>query len=96
MVWGNMPPDPLNDLGHMLELNLGLEKSGDFILSGKWQPCVRAHCELEKKTAHLTNPIPWHSVLLQKSSEMSIIIGYSVIRIHCLFREHQKLLFVIS
>ena len=54
MVWGNMPPDPLNDLGHMLELNLGLEKSGDFILSGKWQPLVRAHCELEKKTAHLT------------------------------------------
>ena len=28
----------INDLGHMLELNLGLEKSGDFILSGKWQP----------------------------------------------------------
>ena len=74
-----MPPDPLNNLGLMLEHNLGLEKSDDIILSGKWQPCVRAHCELEKKTAHLTDPIPWHLVLLQRSSEMSIIIGYSVI-----------------
>ena len=61
----------------MLELYPGLEKSGDFILSGKWQACVRAHCEIEKKTAYLAHSIPWHSVLLQKNSEMLIIIGYS-------------------
>ena len=59
----------------MLELNLGLKKSDDFILSGKWQPCVRAHCQLEKKTAHSTDPIPSGiPVLLQRTSEMSIII----------------------
>ena len=34
-----MPPDPLNGLEITVELNLGLEKSGNFILSGKWQPC---------------------------------------------------------
>ena len=33
-----MPPDPLNGLGLTLEINLGLKKSGNFILSGKWQP----------------------------------------------------------
>ena len=38
-LWGSMPPDPLNGLGRTLEHNLGLEKSGNFILSGKWQPC---------------------------------------------------------
>ena len=32
-----MPPDPLNGLGLTVELNIGLEKSGNFILSGKWQ-----------------------------------------------------------
>ena len=31
-----MLPDPLNGLGLMVRLNLGLEKSGNFILSGKW------------------------------------------------------------
>ena len=93
MVWGNMPQATLNDLGLVLELNLSLERSGDFVLSGKWQPCVSAHYEMEKKTAHSTDPIPWHSVLLQKSRKMSVIIGYSLIRIHCFFREHQKLFF---
>ena len=34
-----MPPDPLNGLRRTVELNLGLEKSRNFILSGKWQPC---------------------------------------------------------
>ena len=34
-----MPQDPLNGLGLTVEFNLGLEKSGNFILSGKWQPC---------------------------------------------------------
>ena len=33
-----MLPDPKNGLGLTIELNLGLEKSGNFILSGKWQP----------------------------------------------------------
>ena len=28
IFWGSMPPDPLNGLGLMVELNLGLEKSG--------------------------------------------------------------------
>ena len=28
IFWGSMPPDPLTGLGHTLELNLGLEKSG--------------------------------------------------------------------
>ena len=32
---GSMPPDPLNGLGLTVELNLGLEMSGNFILSGK-------------------------------------------------------------
>ena len=36
-------PMAINGLGPMIEFNLGLEKSGNFILSGKWQPCVRAH-----------------------------------------------------
>ena len=36
-----MPSDPLNGLGLMEELNLSLEKSGNFILSGKWQPCLK-------------------------------------------------------
>ena len=31
-------PDPLNGLGLTAELNLGLEKSGNCIISGKWQP----------------------------------------------------------
>ena len=35
-----MPSDPLNGLRLSVELNLGLEKSGNFILSGKWQPCT--------------------------------------------------------
>ena len=30
-----------NGLGLTLELNLGLEKSGNFILSGNWQPCAK-------------------------------------------------------
>ena len=30
----------LNGLRLMVELNLGLEKSRNFILSGKWQPCL--------------------------------------------------------
>ena len=34
------PQTPLNGLGLSVELNLGLEKSGNFILSGKWQPCT--------------------------------------------------------
>ena len=34
-----MPPDPLNCIGLTRKLNLGLEKSVNFILSGKWQPC---------------------------------------------------------
>ena len=38
IFWGSMPPDPLNGLRITVELNLGLEKSGNFILSGKWQP----------------------------------------------------------
>ena len=33
--WGSMSPDPLNGLGLTVEINLGLEKSGNFILSGK-------------------------------------------------------------
>ena len=32
--------DKVNCLELTVELNLGLEKSGNFILSGKWQPCV--------------------------------------------------------
>ena len=32
-----MPPDPLNGLGLTVELNPGPEKSGNLILSGKWQ-----------------------------------------------------------
>ena len=36
---GSMPPDPLNGLRLTVELTLGLEKSENFILSGKWQPC---------------------------------------------------------
>ena len=32
--------DKVNCLELMVERNLGLEKSGNFILSGKWQPCV--------------------------------------------------------
>ena len=35
-----MPSDPLNGLGITVELNLGLEKSGNSVLSGKWQPSV--------------------------------------------------------
>ena len=35
---GEHAPRPLNGVGLMVELNLGLEKSGNFILSGKWQP----------------------------------------------------------
>ena len=66
VVWGTCHQAPLDDLGLTLELNLGLKKSDDFILSGKWQPCVRAHCQLEKKTAHLTDPIPWHSSFVAK------------------------------
>ena len=69
----------------MIELNLGLEKSGNFILSGKWQPGVKAHHS--KRKLSITDRIPWRSVLLQKSSEMSIILGYLVIKIHCLFME---------
>ena len=34
----SMPPDPLNGARLTVERNLGLEKSGNFILSGKWQP----------------------------------------------------------
>ena len=33
-----MPQTPLNGLRLTIELDLGLEKSGNFILSGKWQP----------------------------------------------------------
>ena len=36
---GSVPPDPLNGLRLTVELNPGLENSGNFILSGKWQPC---------------------------------------------------------
>ena len=36
---GKLPQTPLNGLGPTVELNLGLEKSGNVILSGKWQPC---------------------------------------------------------
>ena len=35
---GACPLTALNGLGLMIELNLGLEKSGNFILTGKWQP----------------------------------------------------------
>ena len=35
-----MPPPPKNDLGLMIKLNLGREKSGNFKLSRKWQPCL--------------------------------------------------------
>ena len=31
-----MLPDPLNGVGPTVELNVGLEKSGNFILSGKY------------------------------------------------------------
>ena len=40
IFWGACPQTPLNGLGLMVDLNLGLEKSGNFILSGKWQPCI--------------------------------------------------------
>ena len=36
---GEHAPDSLNGFGITVEINLGLEKSGNFILSGKWQPC---------------------------------------------------------
>ena len=36
------PPDPVNGLGTTAELNLDLEDSGNFIWSGKWQPCYRS------------------------------------------------------
>ena len=32
--------DKVDCLELTVELNLGLDKSGNFILSGKWQPCV--------------------------------------------------------
>ena len=32
------PQTPLYGLGLTVELNLGMEKLGDFILSGKWLP----------------------------------------------------------
>ena len=35
-----MVADKVHCLELTVELNLGLEKSGNFILSGKWQPCV--------------------------------------------------------
>ena len=35
---GPCPQTPLNGLRLTVELNLGLEKSGNFMLSGKWQP----------------------------------------------------------
>ena len=31
---------PLNGFGLTVKLNLGLKKSGNFMLSGKWQPCM--------------------------------------------------------
>ena len=37
IFWGACPQSPLNGLGLKVELNLCLEKSGNFILSGKWQ-----------------------------------------------------------
>ena len=37
---GENAPDPLNGLGLMIELNLGLEKSGNFILSGNGNPAT--------------------------------------------------------
>ena len=36
---GEHATSPLNGPRLTVELNLGLEKSGNFILSGKWQPC---------------------------------------------------------
>ena len=35
LFWGTCPKNLLNGLGLMTELNFGLEKSGNFILSGK-------------------------------------------------------------
>ena len=37
---GSMAPDPLNSLEPALKFNLSLEKSGNFIPSGDWTPCV--------------------------------------------------------
>ena len=36
----SMPPGPLNSLGPTLEFNFSIEKSGNFIPSGNWTPCV--------------------------------------------------------
>ena len=38
---GSITPDPLNGFGLTVELNPGLGKSGNFILSGKWQRCKK-------------------------------------------------------
>ena len=38
IFWGSMPPDTLNGLGITVELNLGLEKLGNFILSVSGNP----------------------------------------------------------
>ena len=35
LFWGACPKNLLNGLGLMRKLNFGLEKSGNFILSGK-------------------------------------------------------------
>ena len=66
MVWGSMPPDPLNGLGLMIELILDLESQevsydleSGIPVSGLIESCL-------KKTTSITDTIPWHSVLLQK------------------------------
>ena len=49
-----MPPDPLNGARLTVELNLGLEKSGNFIMSGKWQPWKCCNFALLTKQAGST------------------------------------------
>ena len=40
LFWSRMPLDPLNGLGLTVELNIGLEKSGNFILYGSGNQSV--------------------------------------------------------
>ena len=51
-----MPSDPLNGLELTVEPNLGLEKSANLILSGKWQPC-QVHDQLISTLINLLSSV---------------------------------------